>query len=258
MSCHDSDPLGLPSHISEQPWKCDLSTPFQTFFDTNGRLTTVERRIVKTLIQRADTSSSTLRRSIEHIQDEIKLLQEQMHEQKEHLSDVLQHIKRHEKLVNQPIMYIPSEILLSIFGHLVDDITEENPSKEYIPLTDSLSLLNSVWVVSQVCQSWRLLAISYSSLWSQITLARSLRGLEKNSLWRKRPFAWSFLLNQALYRLGHQLVRSRRSPLQIYISTRYYKRSKGWPAEVLPRILELLGVHHNRWQHAILFIPLDK
>ncbi|KAF9257745.1 hypothetical protein L218DRAFT_1080794 [Marasmius fiardii PR-910] len=138
-----------------------------------------------------------------------------------------------EKLpILRPIHEIAPELLGKIFSFTVDLPAVEDPFQT----PSSLHPTGMPWVLTQVCQPWRKLALGTPSLWNPVSLALSSKKASQN-----------FLQAQA-YRLNLQLHRSGDQPIDVIVSTRNLKKS-------MNPLLVSLCAHSHRWR--TLVIELD-
>ncbi|KAF9257728.1 hypothetical protein L218DRAFT_843321, partial [Marasmius fiardii PR-910] len=117
---------------------------------------------------------------------------------KEEKSRVCKEIERYRWIL-RPIHRLPPELLWRIFSFTVDLSTAGDPFQT----PSSLHPTGMPWVLAQVCQPWRKLALGTPSFWNPISLA----------LPSKRA-TQSFLHAQA-YRLNLQLHRSGDQPIDV-------------------------------------------
>lgn len=154
---------------------------------------------------------------------------------------------------------LPKEVLLYI---LEEHSLLGQWSKSHGQHHDTLHLRNPVWVISQVCQSWRHLAhTSIPKSWASFTLSDSMEILEEDEDETASTTCrcYNRRLDWALYRIYKQLMFSCDSSLDITI------RGQGNHPYTLQRIMSLFNPHHRRWRsidlHTFPFTqtaPLDQ
>ncbi|KAE9406568.1 hypothetical protein BT96DRAFT_915275 [Gymnopus androsaceus JB14] len=141
-----------------------------------------------------------------------------------------------------PIRKLPSEILILIFNH----VSQHNYFREYPSLKsylwrdgeDGLNAMPAL-VLSSVCSGWRRLALSYSTIWSRISLILDLKVSDHESNTERLGFFTT---------VQRYIDRSGTSLLWLRIDTRGDSIvSRPHPT------LSLLGKQTHRWQHLTFY-----
>ncbi|PPQ92965.1 hypothetical protein CVT25_000166 [Psilocybe cyanescens] len=134
-------------------------------------------------------------------------------------------VRRHKGLIS-PIRRLPTEILQEIF-RWVGQTTQ---------MADRKWRWNKLlpWVLGQICQSWRIVALDTPSLWAQLPTVH-LKNKKKKT-------------KTQLQYLSELLHRSRGAPLDISIDTLSF-------FGVEHNVVELLCQHAERWEAALICVP---
>ncbi|KAK1231164.1 hypothetical protein PQX77_005690 [Marasmius sp. AFHP31] len=183
-----------------------------------------EEDLFKTGIIEALAQISLISNKIDRLNAAVTLL----NEEKTRIEDIL---ARYQCLL-RPVLKLPPELLARIFlfstDLLADDISER--FREQLPPT-SLNPARHPWALSQVCQSWRRIALNTPRLWSLVSFTFP-RGSQSVDVSRAQ-----------CYRLQVQLQRCGGSPIDIYTRTpNAYSNS-------IERFLSPLCYHSPNWRH---------
>ncbi|KAJ8089316.1 hypothetical protein PM082_014564 [Marasmius tenuissimus] len=193
--------------------------------DNNAYPPPQEERFIKASITNALAQISLITTRISRLRVDIDLLVEEK--------------KRIERVVSgsqsilRPIHKISAELLTRVFSLSLDvpvaDFSEGFRGQQ--PPT-SLNPSKHPWVLSQVCQSWRKLALSTPSLWSSVLFT-----IPPDD---KQPLAMSVA---RCHRLQLQLQRSVNHPIDIVA------RVPNPTSSSLERFLSSICCHSPRWRH---------
>ncbi|KAK1215003.1 hypothetical protein PQX77_022414 [Marasmius sp. AFHP31] len=140
----------------------------------------------------------------------------------------------------RPIHKLPPELLTRIFLLSVDKSDVHDYASLLVQLPSSLNPSQHPWALSQVCQSWRKLALSSPTLWSFLSFALSYPGAGD-------PPA-EFIYSQC-FRMQLQLSRCGEHPVDV-VTSNPYPISSTMELFLLP-----LCFHSPKWRH--LRIDLD-
>ncbi|KAK1228582.1 hypothetical protein PQX77_008369 [Marasmius sp. AFHP31] len=186
-----------------------------------------EEKAVKTGIVEAVAQISLIGNKIDRLNEIIVLLGKER--------DRIEEVVPKYRSILRPVFRLPPEVLTRIFSLSVDNPTVEDADGFRGPRPPtSLSPTKHPWVLSQVCRSWRNLALNTSSLWSFISFTIPSGGEGE------QPLAVSL----ARYRrLQLQLRRSASTPLDITVEV----PDPNSPS--LERFLSLLCYNSPRWRH---------
>lgn len=133
-----------------------------------------------------------------------------------------------------PIRKLPNEVLMYVFDYISQDNLfqqERGWGSDLWPGDENGLTTMPALVLSSVCTRWRHLSLSYSALWSRMTLIVDLG--QANSQYTGLITTLRFYID-----------RSGTSLLRLRIDTHGYMHN-----EVTHYALSLLGQHSHRWQH---------
>ncbi|KAJ8089285.1 hypothetical protein AAF712_010746 [Marasmius tenuissimus] len=195
-----------------------------------------EEKAVKTGIAEAVAQISLIGNKIERLNETITLLGKER--------DRLEEVTSKYRSILRPVFRLPPEVLARIFSLSVDTPAVEDADgfRGQRPPT-SLRPTKHPWVLSQVCQSWRSLALNTPSLWSFVsfTIPSNNEG--------EQPLAVSLTRYR---RLQLQLRRSASTPLDITVEV----PDPNSPS--LERFLSLLCYNSPRWRHLSIELHGDR
>ncbi|KAL0062402.1 hypothetical protein AAF712_010748 [Marasmius tenuissimus] len=193
----------------------------------NGYPSAQEETLIKTGIIEALAQISVINSRIDRLNAMVGLLVEERAR--------IEDIAGEYRTMLRPINRLPSELLTRIFLFSTDIATVDisNGFRGPQPPT-SLDPLKHPWVLSQVCQSWRRLALDTPSLWSLIsfTFPSNNKGSHSKAVLRAK-----------LHRLQLQLQRTAKHPIDIVTQTPDPKST------AIERFLSPLCYHSPNWRH---------
>ncbi len=162
MAPHPSPPISsacswhscpdIPKSISDDP-------RIQALLKCNGPLLETDRVSLRATVSESSELLSVLKKKIDRVQQTLNTLLDGQAKVTENL--------RAAKTLLHPIRSIPDDMLRHIFSfciHGVYDLLEEEDAP------DSLDSRKPPWTLSQVCRSWRIVALSTASLWKGLSI----------------------------------------------------------------------------------------
>ena len=183
---------------------------------------------IEAMVSLVDEEYQDCATEIEHLQLRIRLLSSRQHQLKRC------GLKLRSLLSPSPIRKLPNEILMYVFNYVSQDNLFQQEcgwSSGLWPGDENGLTTMPALLLSSICTRWRHLSLSYSALWSRMTLIVDLG----------QPGSQSTGLNTTL-RL--YIDRSGTSLLRLRIDIHGYIDS-----EVTHYGLSLLGQYSRRWQH---------
>jgi len=206
--------------------------PFAHLLRSNIPPTETESSLIRDVITTAKVEESRLKEMVSNHSESDRLTSEAVRNLNCEIDRTRQHIVEHKAILSS-IRRIPPEVLQNIFIHTLPTTTDD-------PIPGSKILCNSQlsWAVSQVCQLWRNIMLSFSVMWKDLPV------VDLNKVYTKEKPYLDFLTEM--------LERSHNTPIRFVILGNVKEHIANHPA------IGLLVLHSDRWHevriHALLVL----